>query len=147
MKKATTVLIALIYVASVFIIAIFGLSGKVYQENIFVTRVECTNTSNSFVTVTEQNGQKVLKRPFTTVGDLTDDNSTIIELTWRVYPDNASNKEVKFVYNEDAYGDRIEFGTGLNKGTIMFSGKVMMEIQIMATDGTKVEDKILIWIY
>lgn len=151
MNKATVILIAVIYVASIVFISLFGMRAIVYIEVVPVTRVECINTTDEKVTVYESNGTKVLSLPFTTPGEINqygNAEGTYLQLYWRVYPDNASNKEVRFVYNTDL--TRFEFvkdGEGNDLGLILFNGPTTFSLSIMATDGTRVSDTILIDVY
>lgn len=148
MNKATVILIAVIYVASIVCISLFGMRAMVFDERIPVTRVECINTTDERVTVTESNGTKVLNVRFTTVGILNEYGNaegTYLQLYWRVYPDNASDKNVRFVY--DTSLTRFEFvkdADGNDLGLILFNGPTLFTLQIMATDGTRVYDEIII---
>ena len=47
MKKSTLVVIAIIYVASIVIISLFGMKAVVYNEVIPVTQIECLNQTDS----------------------------------------------------------------------------------------------------
>lgn len=148
MNKATVILIAVIYVASIVCISLFGLRAVVIDERIPVTKVECINTTDERVTVTESNGTKVLNVTFTTPGKLNEYGNaegTFLQLYWRVYPDNASDKNVRFVYDTEL--TRFEFvkdAENNDLGLILFNGPTLFTLQIMATDGTKAYDEIII---
>jgi len=72
----------------------------------------------------------------------------MLQLLWRVLPDNASNKEIRFVYNENlTRATFIKNNDGKELGLILFSGKVKLDLSIVSTDGTRVTEDITIWVY
>ena len=106
MKKSTIIMIAIVYIASIVFISLFGMRAIIFEEVIPVTKVECINVSDERVTVTESNGSKVLNIPFTEPGTLDENGSpqgTFVYINVRVYPDNATNQNIIFVYNEDGF--------------------------------------------
>lgn len=148
MSKSTVIMIIVVYVASIFAISFFGMRAIVFDERFPVTKVECINTTDDKVTVTESNGTKILNVPFTTPGVINaygNAEGTYLQLYWRVYPDNATEKSVRFVY--DTTLTRFEFvkdAEGNELGLILFNGPTLFSLRIMATDGTRVYDEV--WI-
>ncbi len=148
MKKSTLILIAIVYVASVVVISVFGMKSVVYNEIIPVNKIICLNETDSKTEVTQDNGMKLIKLKFTTPGDAENLTGTMLQLSWRVLPDNATSKTVKFIYNESL--TRVNFVKDENDnelGLILFSGKVVFNLKIMSTDGTRVFDEVKIWVY
>lgn len=148
MKKATLIFIAVIYCASIVVISLFGMKSVVYNEVIPVKSIECVNETDSRSEVTYSGDKKVIKVKYTEPGDAETLTGTMVQLIWRVYPDNASQKNVKFVYDENTtraifVKDEAENDLGL----ILFTGKVVLNVRIMATDGSRVYEDIVVWAY
>ena len=47
MKKSTLIMIAIVYIASIVLISLFGMKSVVYNEVIPVTKIECLNETDS----------------------------------------------------------------------------------------------------
>ena len=103
MKKSTLIVIGIIYIASIVIISVFGLKAVVWDVVTPVTAIECLNETDDKCTVTEEDGKKFIKIKFDEPGKLENGvpTGTMLQLYWRVLPDNATNKEVRFVYNTE----------------------------------------------
>lgn len=149
MKKSTLILIAIVYVASIVIISIFGMKTVIYNEVIPVTKVECLNeTDDKTVVDFDENGNKRIRVKFTEPGDAEKLTGTMVQLSWRVTPDDASKKDVQFIYNENL--TRVTFvkdENGRDLGLILFSGVTYFSIRIMSTDGSRVYTDIVVWAY
>lgn len=148
MKKTSLILIAIIYIASIVMISVFGMSTVVYNEVIPVTSIECINQTDNKSTVIEKDGIKQIKIKFTEAGNAEDLSGTLLQLEWRVLPDNATNKSVKFIYNKNRTD--VEFATdeaGNELGLLLFKKKTFLTLRIMATDGTGVYTDIEINVY
>lgn len=145
MKKANIIIVAVIYVASIALISFFGMEIAVLDPIVPVTEIQCINEEDNFTTIGELRGNMLITLTFTTAGNAADLSGTILQLYWRVYPDNASNSEVKFVY--DTTNTSVTFITdsdGRQTGTILFASKTIIDVDIVATDGTKVSTTITI---
>ncbi len=132
MKKSTLIIILVIYVASIAAINFFGLSVKVYDKIINVTSVECINRDDEErgIIVSEEEYGKYISVKFTEPGML-------FALEWRTFPDNATNKDVQFVY--DKTSQRFEFmkdDFGRETGRILIYKPVQFSVSIMSCDGT-----------
>ena len=137
MRKSTIIIIAIIYIASIVAISMFGLRAKIFKEVIPVTSVECVNTTDEKTIVEEMNGKTIINIKYDGPGDPVTLQGTMVQLYYRVLPDNASNKRVKYVYNDTL--TRLQFVTdenGNQLGLILFSGIGIFNIRIMATDGS-----------
>ncbi len=148
MKKSTLIIILIIYVASIAIINFFGMSVKLYDEVINVTAVECINKTDKNTEVIDNGERKILKVQFTEPANATDLTGTMLQLQWRVLPDNATVKDVQFVYNTQ--NTRVEFyedEKGRKTGLMLFSGPTMLDVRIMSTDGLRKYADVLVWVY
>lgn len=145
MKKAVMILIGIIYVASIILISLFGMKAIIHKENIPVTRIECTNITEGKVTVkTLENGKKQIWLKY----DKTVGATNTLELKWKVYPEEATNKTITFIY--DRNNPNITFlkdSDGNETGYVSFSGKVNVDVSIKSTDGSNISTQIEIKLY
>lgn len=146
MKKTTLILIGIIYVASIIIVSIFGLKAVMYEVIVPVTRVEIDIISQQDnVYMYERNGARIIQVEYIGDGDIDTLEGTVLQLQVRAYPDNATNKEVKFVFDREnnpfvtmhTIDDR-------ETGAVVFSGIGAFEMRVYSTDGTNVYDSV--WI-
>ena len=131
MKKTVVIIIALIYIASVALVSFFGLQYKVFDEVIPVERIEITNPDQKF---SDTQGDYIVIRP-------NDKGERRIKLDYHVYPEDASNTTVDFAYEEVDYASVDEYGV------VTFTAPGVLKVRIIATDGSNVEDTILIISY
>lgn len=147
MKKWTLVVIAVVYIASIVFISLFGLKAVVYNEVIPVTAIECLNESDDKTEVYFSSDIKVIKVPFLKPGNIENLSGTMVQLTQRVLPDNASNKGVKYVYNDNENVEFVQGEDGRALGLVIIKGRVVLKVKIMAVDGSKVFTEVVIWAY
>ncbi len=147
MKKWTLVVIAVVYIASIVFISLFGLKAVVYNEVIPVTAIECLNESDDKTEVYFSSDIKVIKVPFLKAGNIENLSGTMVQLTQRVLPDNASNKGVKYVYNDNENVEFVQGEDGRALGLVIIKGRVVLKVKIMAVDGSKVFTEVVIWAY
>lgn len=147
MKKSTLTIILVIYFASIVVISVFGMRAIIYTEVVPVQKVECLNETDENVSVQIQDGKKVIKVKYTTPGNEQTLSGTMVQLFWRVTPDNATDKKVEFVYAENPRVKFVEDAAGNQLGLILFSGKVVLNVRIMATDGSRAYTDIVVWAY
>ena len=151
MKKSTLLVIGILYIASIVAISVFGLKTVIWDVVIPVKSIECLNQSDDHADVSlTDDGKKFIKIKYEEPGVIEDGipKGTMLQLLWRVLPDNATNKEVRFVYNTNL--TRVNFvknNDGKELGLILFTGKVKLDLQIVSTDGTRVVEDIVIWVY
>ncbi len=147
MKKVNTILIIVIYLASIVLISIFGMKVGVYKENIPVTSVLCLNESDERTEVSELGDKKLIVLTFTSSGNLTDPNSTILYLNCKVLPDNASNKRLRYSYDTVKFKDAVTMVVdeqGNPRGVFLFHKKVVFDMTITATDGSEISTTVKI---
>ena len=152
MKKSTLIVIGIIYIASIVIISIFGLKTKIYDQVIPVSSIECLNETDSKSTVTTTaDGKKLIRVKYDEPGRLDEHGvprGTMVQISYRVLPDNATNKDVRFVYNTElTRANFLKNTDGEEMGLILFTGKVKLDLSIVSVDGTRVTEDIVIWVY
>lgn len=129
MKKSVVIIIALIYVASIALVSFFGLQFKVFEEVIDVERVEITNEGQKYV---ESIGDYIVISP-------NEKGERRFQINYHVYPDNATNTEVDFAY------EQIDGVTVDEYGVVTFDrGGLAIKVRIIAKDGSNAEDTITI---
>ena len=121
MKKSTIILIGIVYIAAIIFISVFGLNAKVYNEVIPVLSVECVNQSDENTIVKDYNDKKLIRVQYTEPGNAETLEGTMVQLLYRVLPDNASNKRVKYIYNTKL--TRIHFVKDDNGNDVIKEGK------------------------
>ena len=106
----------------------FVTEEKITQEVIPVERIEITNEGQKY---NEQQGDYI-------VVNLDANGDSRVQITYKVYPENASNKDVDFVYEE------VDGVTVDENGVVSFSKRSIIRVRVVATDGTNHEDSLLI---
>lgn len=147
MKKSTLVVIAIVYVASIVLISLFGMKAVVYNEVIPVTAIECLNETDSQTEVYYSQDMKIIKVQFTEPGNADTLTGTMVQLIQRVLPDNASKKAVKYSYTENDNVEFVKGEDGRDLGLVLIKGRVVLKVKIMATDGSKIYTEVVIWAY
>lgn len=148
MRKSTIIFIVVIYIASIAAISLFGMKMSVYNELIPVTSILCLNETDENVEVIEDDENTIIRTKFEDPYDKTTQTGTMIQLLWRVEPDNASVKDVKFIYDENNH--RVEFyktEDGEYTGLVLFYKKSMIDVKIMSTDGRRIYKEVTLWAY
>lgn len=145
MKKTTLIIIGLIYVASIVLVSMFGLNAIVYKKIIPVLSIECVNETIGDVQVDDSKVKKVIKIQYTDPGDIESLTGTILQLEFRVLPDNASDKSIRYIYDRESY-PQVQFHQidGRETGAIVFTGPAMFTLKIVAGDNSGVSTEILI---
>lgn len=147
MKKATVIIVAVCYIATIVLISFFGTTITVLNANIPVTSIVCLNESTDTTVVDDMGDYTRIKIKFSTAGDMATATGTMVQLSWRVLPDDASNSDVVFIYSDN---DNVEFvtdGNGDELGLVLFYGLAVIDIKIQASDGTKIYTTVRIICY
>lgn|SRR5574344_38051 len=149
MKKSVVMMIAIIYIASIVVVSLFGMKISVYNEDIPVTQILCTNKTDAEnnVQVIDDDGERTIKIKFVESANAEKLTGTMLYIEHRVLPDNATNKIVKYVYSENQNVEFYKDTTGAENGLILFHGKAIIDVTIMSTDLRKISTKITIWAY
>ena len=126
MKKSVIILIALIYIASIALVSFFGLKFKVFDEIVYVSSIELLNTDIKEANETQklEYDYYVVIRPNAETGERR------YQIEYRVHPDNATNQEVDFVYDESIEGVSVS-----EDGIVAFDGPGSVIVSVVAKDG------------
>ena len=128
MKKSVVILIALIFIASVVCVSFFGLKFKTFNEIVYVQSIEILDENLK----TDDQGEKyVVIYP-------DEKGERRFKIDYHVYPDNATNTEVDFAY-EEREGVTVD-----EYGVVTFEGQGLIKVKIIAKDGSNAEDSLLI---
>lgn len=128
MKKSVIVLIAIIYVASIFLVGFFGMKLTVYNPIVYITDIECTNED----VVSNADGSKTIFLKYSNSGDVLE-NSVI--LNYKVYPENSTLRGANAV--EVIYDRETKVAT-VDKLTITFLKKGVLTVQLKSLDGSEI---------
>ena len=149
MRKSTIMIIAIVYIASIVLISFFGMKLSVYNEFRQVDLIICRNQTDERSTVGQtSSGKMLITTKFTTPADKETITGTMIQLLWKVEPDNATNKEVEFRY--DKTNTLVEFyktEDGRETGLVLFYGRTMLNVSIVAKDGRGAIKELTLWAY
>lgn len=152
MKKSVIMLISIVYIASIVVINFFGLKMSVYNVFVPVSQVECTNSEdlqrfpNINVNTDYAYADKLIR--FKLSQTASKENPDKLTITHRVYPDNASQKEVRYVYSQSS--SNFEFHkdeNGRETGMILIYGKCLINLIIVSADGRGAQTNIMISVY
>ena len=121
MKKSVVILIALIFIASVVCVSFFGLQFKTFDEIIYVESIELLDEN---LKTNDQGEKYVVIYP-------DDKGERKYQIKYRVHPDNATDDDVIFAYDEQN-----TFATVDENGVVTFTKKGAITVQIIAKDGS-----------
>ena len=124
MKKSVIILIAVIYIASIALVTFFGLKHNTFFEDKKVTSVSIVNEGIKYT----RDGEKYIVIP---LGD------TTFQIEYEVGPEDASNKNVTFVADEQS-----TIATVDQNGLVTFNKNGSIILYVMASDGSGCSDKI-----
>lgn len=126
MKKSVIILIALIYIASIALVSFFGLKFKVFEEIVYVSNIELLNTDLKEANETQKAefDYWVVIRPNAETGERK------YQIEYRVHPDDATNQEVDFVYDESTPGVTVD-----DNGIVTFDRSGSVIVSVVAKDG------------
>lgn len=148
MRKINLIVIGIVFIASIVMISFFGMQVKITNGIVPVTKVECINTSDDRSTVKTDKYGKYIEVKW--IGKASDDGKegTILQLYYKVYPDNASTKKVKFILsNRDEKVVKMATDEKGNEyGLLLFQSKCYLDVEIKATDGSGYSDKFVVWV-
>lgn len=156
MKKSVVICIAIIFLASIVAINFFGMKTSVYNLVVPVESVECINITDRDrgITVTNKgdNGDKYIRLKFEQACVKDENNNittygTMLTLIHKVYPENASEQKVKYIYSKRNSFEFMQDGNGIENGMILFYSKASFDVQIMSIDGRQAYTTVSILVY
>ena len=129
MKKSVVIVIGLIYVISLFVVTLFGIKHKTFNEIVYVEQVEIIDSKAEYLA----DGSKFIR--------LYPDENDICtyQLNWKITPENAANPDVVFIYDQKENFSIDENGlvTYVSYGYLD-----IVTVTVRSVDGTKKEDTI-----
>lgn len=129
MKKSVILLIFVIYVASIVIIGFFGVKIGSYNPTIYVSSIEILNEELKI----NSNNEKYIVIYFEEFDDL-NDNPNYVQLQTKVWPENATYRNVDYIYSES---EKVSV-TAI--GTVVFTQPTTVTIYITSQDGTNLRE-------
>ena len=130
MKKSVVILIAVIYIASIALVTFFGLKHNTFFEDKKVSEVHITNENVNY----DMYGKKY-------VVIFPDENGVIsYQITCEVKPDDATNREVDFVKDDQNTSATVDENGLVTFGEITSPRSVI--IYVIAADGSGARDSI-----
>lgn len=130
MKKSVVILIAVIYIASIALVTFFGLKHNTFFEDKKVSEVHITNENVNY----DMYGKKYIVI-------FPDENGVIsYQITYEVTPDDATNKEVDFVKDEQNTAATVDENGLVTFGEITTPRSVI--VHVVAADGSNARDSI-----
>ena len=130
MKKSVVILIAVIYIASIALVTVFGLKHNTFFEDKKVSEVHITNENVNY----DMYGKKYIVI-------FPDENGVIsYQITYEVTPDDATNKEVDFVKDEQNTAATVDENGLVTFGEITTPRSVI--VHVVAADGSNARDSI-----
>ena len=147
MKKSVAILIGIIYIASIFIINLFGLKMSVYNEKHSVAKIECVNKAGDGVvtgkTLYPVNGASTPRDQWqeimyiaikfegaASINDSGQVTGTNFLLQMRVYPDNATNKNLTFTNYSNNSNVEFHIVGGNQNCLVLFSKPTTVVIKV-----------------
>ena len=149
MKKSVVILIAIIYIASIALVSFFGLQFKVFNEEVYVDRIEVLNLA-----IEEAKGSKYYQK----IPKGTNENGETIydeyilvsiqetqqyDLNLRVHPDNATNKKVNYAIETSPNG----CATIDENGVLTLHKTGTVKIVMSSADGSGAQTSITVIIH
>ena len=132
MKKSVVILILVIYLVSVALVSFFGLQYKTFDEVIYTESIEFLN--DDIKTLEEDGSLYAVVRKDESTGLWT------YQIKYRVYPDNATNSEVEYIYDTQTPGVTLDPETGV----VTFDRKGALTVTIKPKDGTDISATVTI---
>ena len=130
MKKSVVILIGVIYGLSIVVVTLFGLRHQSFNDIIYVSQIEIIEENASFLA----DGTKYINLP------VSEDGTCQYQLVWKVTPDNATNGDVSFIYDNQNTNVKID-----ENGLVTFTSPGYNDsvlITVKAKDGTSQSDAI-----
>lgn len=147
MKKSTLIIIGVVYIASIVLISVLGLVPKVYRPVYPVTKIECLNETDDKVRVYNRasDGKLIVRLKFEEPAAEDGSSGTLVQLIFRVTPDNATNPNLHYQYKNSTRIKFVQDGAGRETGILLFFGPSQVDLTVVAADGSGVKLNLLIW--
>ena len=144
MRKSVILLIAILYVVSIVVVTFFGMKISMDQFKVYMSSISLKHEDMQIL----DDGSKYLYVKYDQ--ELIDTQSYIeVFVDYDVGPENASNPEkVQFSLTNATYtdeeGNETVYAEVKANGTVIFYQKRTVYLYIKTTDGSNLEDKMMI---
>lgn len=159
MKKTVIVIVAVIYVVSIFFVGLFGIQAQFDNLIIYTTKIECVNRNRydakgqlliDVIPATDKGVEGVNIKIYDFYQVFYEEGASF-KIDWRVYPDDVTNSEVRFSHDENNFFYVVtENSPGRVQGTVKFGNEDYIpkdsdfpitspKISIKTADGSNVE--------
>lgn len=149
MKKSTLIIIFTVYLASILVVSMLGMRAKVFDPVVLAQSVQLSNETNEDYRVVDTQDGKRIEINFTTSGHIDENGAikgTYIQLSWRVLPDNASNKKIRINYNNSLQSvESIKDSNGNDLGLLLIKSKAFFTVTLSTVDGSGKKTVFTIW--
>lgn len=139
MKKSVIIAILIVYIASILAVGFFGIKMKVYDENVYVSSIECLSDNYKAYDEIKKDGIcGEIKVEFKEKG-------MRIDLVCRCNPSNATNQDLEYRFDES---NPVEFYKNSDyTGYFIINSGCDFVVTIVAQDGHNASMKIRINVY
>lgn len=134
MKKSVVIVIALIYVAAIALVSFLGLNPKIYNQNVYVEGI----TVSSDHQIEKFQGEDAIYF----LNEFKEDGTRTVKLDCEVRPDDATNKKINYVLDQDDTFATIDENGLL---TITGPGTRIFPVFIVSAENPTISQKIMIW--
>lgn len=149
MKKSVFLIIVIIFVASILFIGLFGMEIALFNEKLYVSQIVVTNEDNEQYSVYESESEKITYITFFYNGDYEGDwqsgyNPNTVILSYRVVPEDATNRKVAFSYDSSFEGGVNPYGEVTENGIVRFKMPGILIVTITALDGSNTKTRVAV---
>lgn len=136
MKKSVILIILGIYLLSIFVVGYFGMKVAVYDQKIYVESIEIydVQVNGSSIAIKEsESGMLYVTVPYS--------EDLVVWIFVKSYPDNATNKQCKFIIE-----DNLPYAEIDSVGRLYISQPTAVTVTVRATDQNKISQSIVIFV-
>ena len=157
MKKSMIIAIIVVYIASIVAVNFFGLQVKNFEGKLYVSNIECNvalvdvGDGDTREVKSKQDVQNSARTNYTfdfVAGsyDETDEsiqeNPNKVTIEYHVFPETADNRNVKFIFDEEAAKGLVVFKEDIAMFVFLRWGGLTITVE--AEDGSQVKEEIYI---
>ncbi|MDR0934919.1 MAG: hypothetical protein LBM03_01265 [Erysipelotrichaceae bacterium] len=127
MKKAVITIVAIIYVAAILFVGFYGVNATFANVTVYVEKIECINedrfdaVGNQIVKIVHDEENNTTKIQILDLEQIYYEEGASYKIDWKVYPEDATDKNVEFKYEENSRFYIEGDGLGQIPGTVHFT--------------------------
>ena len=149
MKKSVFLIILIIYVASILFIGLFGMEIALFDQKLYVSDIVVTNESNDLYSVYESESDQITYITFFYNKDYDGDwqsghNPNTVILSYRVVPEDATNRRVSFSCDTNYEGGTNPYGEVTENGVVRFKRAGSITVTITSLDGSNTKTRVTV---